>query len=673
MAIFGDLNVGPADEDIAFMYASSDPSLAAEENDGQPSGLSIMYLRPTSSGDFNLPQKDLNNVPYDYNRIAAIFVDEPYNIVPGPPWPDPCDPKSDSGKSGNINAISNQLLTLAQKIRQQAPRTRFWVNYSEPEVQWMMDGFCTLNNSTIDVVSMDKYQVPFAGSTSCLVPQERASCVQPYYDWLVTHRAYPGQQIALIPGTFADSTQGDDAQTQALRLQGFFDYAAKNQSCNVPLGNTGATGRADGCLIWTVIGFGAHQGAGIMIGEDDPGGEPIQQLWRAQVNLPLSIEFRRPSAIATLANGQISTTFFFAESGQVWDVSCATSGCVWDDPSGDASANPLGSGQIPAADVGSPMTIIPTLNGSIAYFISSVGHLISLNTSQGFSDTWQDITASGGNILPAVGSSLVTVLNGSTPFTFFFANSGQVIDNWCTGSGCTWDNPSGDASGNPNGTGKVPSADPRSPLSAIADVNGIIACYFSSNDHLISLNTSQGFSDTWQDVTAAGGSITPDIASPLVTILNGQTPFMFFLGSGGQVIDNWCSALGCTWDNPSGDASRNPNGNGQIPTAVPGSPLTVVATPNGMVARFITSSGHLISVTASQGFSDTWMDETAGSGAVSAASNSPLSTVMLDDATAVTHFISPGGHVFSISCTASGQCTSKDETATANSISVDLF
>ena len=198
ISVFGDTpDVGTADEDLAFMSAGSNPSLAGD--DFQPSGLSIMLLS-AFSGQYNLPQKDSNGTAYDYNRVAAVIVDEPYGFVAtSEPWTNPCH---DSRYQSAIWPTFQQLQALATQIRQQTLKTRFWVNYSEPEVQWMQDTTCgadksmaILNSSFIDVVSMDKYEVSFPGTTACLVPQRSATCVQPYYDWLIAHRAYPGHRL----------------------------------------------------------------------------------------------------------------------------------------------------------------------------------------------------------------------------------------------------------------------------------------------------------------------------------------------------------------------------------------------------------------------------------------------------------------------------------------------
>ncbi len=141
-------------------------------------------------------------------------------------------------------------------------------------------------------------------------------------------------------------------------------------------------------------------------------------------------------------------------------------------------------------------------------------------------------------------------------------------------------------------------------------------------------------------------------------------PITYFFMGNGQVIANWCATSGCTWDDPSGDA--------KAPAAAAGSPLNVVATANGLIAYFLTSNGHVIALNTSQGFSDTWQDITATSGVPAAATESSLTTVVTANGTATTHFIVPGGHLYSITCTSSG-CTWNDETASANSAAAGFF
>ena len=352
--------------------------------------------------------------------------------------------------------------------------------------------------------------------------------------------------------------------------------------------------------------------------------------------------------LVTVLSGETPFTYFLTSGGHVYTVWCTTSGCAWDDPSGDANA--------PAADSGSALNVVSTANGLIAYYLTSNGHVIALNTSHGFSDTWQDMTAAGGNFAAAAGSPLVTVVSGQTPFTYFLTGNGHVITNWCTTSGCTWDDPSGGAN--------APAAASGSPLNVVATANGVIAYFLTLNGHVIALNTSNGFSDTWQDVTAAGGNFAAAAGSPLVTVVSGQTPFTYFLTGNGHVITNWCTTSGCTWDDPSGGANA--------PAAAAGSPLNVVATANGLIAYFLTSNRHVIALNTSHGFSDTWQDITSAAGAPAADIESSLTTVVSSNGSLITHFVIPEGHLVSISCTASGQCTSIDETANASAPPVAL-
>jgi hypothetical protein len=692
-----------ADGDIYYTPSAGSNLSDFRGNEAQPAGFSIMTVVPLPGGlpQYHLPTQyyvpgtnDQVQANYDYNRIAAIYLDEPFGLLNWPPfvppnqskWTNPCldDPNSPTDRYPLVTKILGQIQGLAQTIRQQAPKTRLWVNYSEPEMEWMMDPTCPngrpmtiLNGPFIDVVSMDKYLVPFAGTNDCLVAQQSANCVQPYYDFLVNNRAYPGQQIALLPGIFANST-GSNAQAQASLLQGFFDYAtSQNQVCNNPLGNTGATGHADGCLVWMVLGFAANDGAcSGCLGEDNPAAAPIQQLWRAEVSLPLTVPLTRPSSIATvLTSNGTPFTYFLTSGGQVYDIWCTTSGCAWDDPSGDAARGP--DGAPPPAGPTSPLNAVATASGLVAYYLADngadsgvhQGHLISLNTSQGFSDTWQDITAAGGNFTPAVGSPLVTILNGQTPWTFFLTGGGTIIDNWCPNSTCGWDDPSGDAARGPDGA--PPAAFGAGPVNVLSTANGLMAYYLTNAGHVISLNTSLGFSDTWQDVTASGGNFSAALGSPLATVLNGQTPWNFFLVGGGTIIDNWCPNSACAWDDPSGDAGRGPDGT--PPAVAIGSPVNVVSTSKGLIAYYLASSGHVISLNTSLGFSDTWQDITAASASPAAASESPLTTVVTANGTSITHFVVPGGHLYSISCTSLAVCTAMDETQSANAAPVSFF
>jgi len=259
-----------------------------------------------------LPVPSMPAYRYDFSHIDAVVIDEPYlNAVglaqSGPLWQNPCH----DNRFQAVLTAHQQLQALAQAVKATAPATRFWINFSEPEVQWMLDPNCPLNLSGpfVDVVSMDKYLAPFAGPCQVTLTQP-ASCVQPYYDWIVSHRASGSQQIAVLPGTFvrfdANHMQQDDPQNQANLLAGFFSYATTmNQSCK----SIGTTGSFDGCPVWVVSGFpGANFQGGVFLWcgelESNPGvPEPVQcpvsgvtapigQVWQAQfANTPVAPTF----------------------------------------------------------------------------------------------------------------------------------------------------------------------------------------------------------------------------------------------------------------------------------------------------------------------------------------------------------------------------------------------
>src|SRR5262249_43985808 len=145
-----------------------------------------------------------------------------------------------------INDAHSRLADVAGVIRQLAPGTRFWINFSEAEAIWMQNqpSCPPLNDSFVDVISLDKYAVEFSPA------------VQTYYDWFAANKSYAGQQMALTPGTFSRPEAIYNPTAVANRLQGYFDFAdMMNQSCNLPLGATGFSGNSDGCPVWMVGGW----------------------------------------------------------------------------------------------------------------------------------------------------------------------------------------------------------------------------------------------------------------------------------------------------------------------------------------------------------------------------------------------------------------------------------
>lgn len=194
----------------------------------QPAGRSIAWLPP----DANLDQHNI-----DWTRIIAVYVDEPYAL------------QVVNNKSCTAPGVADtrQALTdMAAALRARAPSARFWVNFSQPEVELIRDEGCSLNEPYIDVVSMDIYGIDFANSA-----------LSALYQFVYEHRPTSYQQLALVAGTFTMEGQDPtEIQSQALRLQGFVDYAASmNQSCELPLGPTGVTGFYDGCPVWMITGF----------------------------------------------------------------------------------------------------------------------------------------------------------------------------------------------------------------------------------------------------------------------------------------------------------------------------------------------------------------------------------------------------------------------------------
>jgi hypothetical protein len=268
MALWGNETAPAVDADMSFFF----------QDDTQPASpaRSILEFFPfdTKVNVSDMAQAWANMVGrnhYDFSRIDAVIIDEPYLIAAGaaPPytsgWRNPCNDGYYGIRYQDVLAAYQQFQALAQAVKRTSHATRFWINFSEPEVQWMMDPSCpiTLSGPFVDVVSLDKYLKPFAGPCQITINQE-AACVQPYYDWLVGHPAYQGQQIALVPGTFVKTDSNNNLltnpQNQANLLPGFFNYAARmNRSCNLPLGATGVTGIADGCPVWVVNGPKFHR------------------------------------------------------------------------------------------------------------------------------------------------------------------------------------------------------------------------------------------------------------------------------------------------------------------------------------------------------------------------------------------------------------------------------
>jgi hypothetical protein len=220
--------------------------------------------------------------PRDWTRIDAVLIDEPYwGAARDVDSSDPCSSPGDPGYR-RMQTMQRVLANVAAVVRglPNAEKTRVWINFSEPEMQWMLNRRqpcpVPLNDGYIDVVSLDVYGRDFAS-------------IRHYYDYLYANRATPFQQLALIPGTYSQRTPGYSAKEVRDRLQGFFDYAdSMNQSCSLPIGRVGVTGSADGCPVWLVAGFWGEAiirdgRAPIFVAPDSA---PIRQKWQAQFRLP---------------------------------------------------------------------------------------------------------------------------------------------------------------------------------------------------------------------------------------------------------------------------------------------------------------------------------------------------------------------------------------------------
>lgn len=242
------------------------------DGEDQPDGFSILI-----GFKWDLPL--FAHRPYDWARILAVEVDEPYNEFNRVRcW--------STSTVAAVNARAQDLADRAAELKSISPLTRFWVNLARPQTDWSTLDPCRddgsspppdVNRPYIDVISVDIYYTPFN------------TAIKAIYDQWVMFPAKPDQQVALIPGTFYREGK-DHPATQASYLQGYFDYANNaNQNCNRPLGSRGQTGSFDGCPVWIVMGWLSHNATedGVeYIGERDPRSAPIADVWQAQLAVP---------------------------------------------------------------------------------------------------------------------------------------------------------------------------------------------------------------------------------------------------------------------------------------------------------------------------------------------------------------------------------------------------
>jgi hypothetical protein len=246
---------------------------------------------------------------YDMTRVDAVNIDEPYtsyfkhlNLFPSPFNfdGDPCAPNDP--RLPYIIQAYNLLQSAANTIKQGPAPIRLWINFGMSEIQWMRNGSCaaiplsptqtiSLNAPYIDVVSADDYYIDFPGQpAACVGQQVGAQPVQCTYDWFLAHPGRFGQQLALVPGTFVQSSgPAADAAEQGLIVEHYLNYATTmNQSCTLPLGGLNVTSLWDGCPVWMVAGFELDanfvDGPNVYLGLAGPAAAPIQALWQAQLS-----------------------------------------------------------------------------------------------------------------------------------------------------------------------------------------------------------------------------------------------------------------------------------------------------------------------------------------------------------------------------------------------------
>jgi hypothetical protein len=287
------------------------------EGEPQPDGLSVMAYdqwRTTNSVSY------LRDRGYDWSRIVAAVVDEPYWFFGGGIEKHPCETPGDGRSDTFLKDVAEYLRTSETSLHTVSRSTRFWINFSLPEVEWIRDRdgrrrdapsvkACkellskTMLANYIDVISFDWYEQPF-------------KLLKPKYEWLWNHRSAKHQQLALLPGLHyrkAVDTCGPCAQpcdgaakdncaqfktgpeTMASYLLGYFQYAnRKNRKCNLDLGEIGETGHYDGCPVWTVQGYTYQTSmadlanAEQLTGYSDPRSVSIQSAWRRQLGVSKS-------------------------------------------------------------------------------------------------------------------------------------------------------------------------------------------------------------------------------------------------------------------------------------------------------------------------------------------------------------------------------------------------
>ncbi len=259
------------------------------DKDPQPPGRSVV-----TDFDITDPLSSTSRKYYDWSRITAVEVDEPYgpgssidDLIKNGDGTPVCAP---AGLNDAIAPIDAKLALRAAELKALAPQVRFWVNFTGNEAYWMYTctqlelankayqgtyAYQVFNRDYIDVVSADWYTT----SHTFTDIQNFNSMIATYS--AVTGQPYTGQQLALFPGVYSYPT------SQLSLLPTYFAYANElNHSCNLPLRSRGETGSYDGCPVWIVIGWlaGYDTVNGVTyVGEQERGSEQIAQTWRAEV------------------------------------------------------------------------------------------------------------------------------------------------------------------------------------------------------------------------------------------------------------------------------------------------------------------------------------------------------------------------------------------------------
>jgi hypothetical protein len=245
--------------DIEWFYPPN--QLPASLPAAQPARRTILDIGSIyQKSDF---QSFITQLGYDWSRIAAVVIDEPYydelSSISCVPF-------------GAVQAKEHVIASAASVLESLAPNTRFWINFSVPELQKMKPP-CSLplNRPYIDVISIDKYDTPFSG-------------LQSHYQWMLDNKPQPDQQLALVPGTFYLDPQHSGhhdyrtAATAAAWLEGYFAYAD-----NVNAGNRNRP------VVWLIVGFHSEavpMSDGVVYrGLTAPGSAPIAEAWAQRRSL----------------------------------------------------------------------------------------------------------------------------------------------------------------------------------------------------------------------------------------------------------------------------------------------------------------------------------------------------------------------------------------------------